>query len=86
MENIFNLFSHASFALEFMASNIRSLVRDNSDFLSIGNGHALIWLEDEGLFYKNLSTNETFEVNLPEELYSLLNDLDSMEELFKGTK
>ena len=36
MENIFNLFSHASFALEFMASNIKSLVRDNSNYLPIG--------------------------------------------------
>ena len=86
MENIFNLFSHASFALEFMASNIRGIVRDNSDYLPIGNGHLLLWVEDEGLIYKNLSTNETFEVNLPEELYGLLNDLDSMNELFKGTK
>ena len=86
MENIFNLFSHASFALEFMASNIRGLVRDNSNYLPIGNGHLLLWDEDDGLIYKNLSTNDTFEVNLPEELYSLLNDLDSMDELFKGAK
>ena len=84
MENIFNLFSHASFALEFMASNIKSLVRDNSNYLPIGNGHLLLWDEDEGLIYKNLSTSETMDVNLPSNLFSLLDGLVTMDELFKG--
>lgn len=86
MENIFNLFSHASFALEFMATNIKSLVRDNSNYLPIGNGHLLLWDEDEGLIYKNLSTSETMDVNLPSNLFSLLDDLVTMDELFKGAK
>ena len=84
MENIFNLFSHASFALEFMTSNIRSLVRDNSDYLPIGNGHLLLWDEDDGLIYKNLSTGRTIDVNLPSNLFSLLDDLVNEDELFKG--
>ena len=83
MENIFNLFSHASFALEFMASNIKSLVRDNSNYLPIGNVHLLLWDEDEGLIYKNLSTSETMDVNLPSNLFILLDDLVTMDELFK---
>lgn len=83
MENIFNLFSHASFALEFMASNIKSLVRDNSNYLPIGNGHLLLWNEDDGLIYKNLSTSETMDVNLPSNLFTLLDDLVTMDELFK---
>lgn len=83
MENIFNLFSHASFALEFMASNIKSLVRDNSNYLPIGNGHLLLWDEDDGLIYKNLSTSETMDVNLPSNLFRLLDDLVTMDELFK---
>lgn len=86
MENIFNLFSHASFALEFMTSNIRSLVRDNSDYLPIGNGHLLLWDKDEGLIYKNLSTNETMDVNSPIDLFTILDDLANMDELFKGAK
>lgn len=86
MENIFNLFSHASFALEFMTSNIRSLVRDNSNYLPIGNGHLLLWVEDEGLIYKNLSTNETMDVNSPIDLFIVLDDLANMDELFKGAK
>lgn len=81
---IFNLFSHASFALEFMASNIKSLVRDNSNYLPIGNGHLLLWDEDDGLIYQNLSTSETMDVNLPSNLFSLLEGLDTMDELFKG--
>lgn len=83
MENIFNLFSHASFALEFMASNIKSLVRDNSNYLPIGNGHLLLWDEDDGLIYQNLSTSETMDVNLPSNLFTLLDDLVTMDELFK---
>lgn len=86
MENIFNLFSHASFALEFMASNIKSLVRDNSNYLPIGNGHLLLWDEDDGLIYKNLSTNETIDVNSPIDLFTILDDLANMDELFKGAK
>ena len=86
MENIFNLFSHASFALEFMASNIRSLVRGNSGYLPIGNGHLLLWDEDEGLIYKNLSTSETKDVNMPSDLFIILDDLANMDELFKGAK
>lgn len=86
MENIFNLFSHASFALEFMASNIKSLVRDNSNYLPIGNGHLLLWNEDDGLIYQNLSTSETMDVNLPSNLFTLLDDLANMDELFKGAK
>lgn len=83
MENIFNLFSHASFALEFMVSNIRSLVRDNSDYLQIGNDHLLLWDKDEGLIYKNLSSSETKDVNRPSDLFKILNDLVNMDELFK---
>lgn len=83
MENIFNLFSHASFALEFMATNIKSLVRDNSNYLPIGNGHLLLWDEDDGLIYKNLSTNETMDVNSPIDLFTILDDLANMDELFK---
>ena len=81
---IFNLFYHASFAQEFMATKIKSLVRDNSNYLPIGNGHLLLWDEDDGLIYKNLSTNKTMDVNLPSSLFSLLDDLVSMDELFKG--
>lgn len=86
MENIFNLFSHASFALEFMASNIKSLVRDNSNYLPIGNGHLLLWNEDDGLIYQNLSTSETIDVNSPIDLFTILDDLANMDELFKGAK
>ena len=79
MSTFFNLYSHASFALEFMASNIRGLVRNNSNLLIIGNGHILEWDEDKGLLYKNF--NDMIDVNRPEDLFRVLDDLYATDEL-----
>ena len=76
MSTFFNLYSHASFALEFMASNIRGLVRDNSDSLTIWGDITLVWDEDKGLLYK--TNSEEIDVNRPEDLYRVLYELYNM--------